>query len=166
MPRRRFAYHRGGMPPLAIRRLAPGDEATLALLSRDDADFDVPGRPHGRAPLAPDAAAAFLGDANMLAWVAESDGQVLGFLFCHRLPMRQNQRAELLLYEIGVRTAARRQGVGRALVDEMYAWMGGNGIDDVWVLADNPAAVEFYSACGFAMSDGQATYMTARRPRP
>jgi ribosomal protein S18 acetylase RimI-like enzyme len=152
------------MPP-ALRRLGPGDEPTLALLSRDDADFDIPGRPHGRAPLSPSAAAAFLGDGNMLCWVAEADGEVLGFLFCHRLPMRDNKPAELLLYEIGVRTAARRQGVGRALVDGMYAFMAANDIDDVWVLADNPGAVEFYRACGFAMSEGQATYMTARRQR-
>jgi ribosomal protein S18 acetylase RimI-like enzyme len=149
--------------PLALRRLGPGDEPTLALLSRDDTDFDIPGRPHGRAPLSPTAAAAFLADANMLCWVAERDGDVLGFLFCHRLPLRHDRPAELLLYEIGVRTSARRGGVGRALVDEMYAWMAAHEIDDVWVLADNPEAVEFYRACGFRMSDDQATYMTARR---
>jgi GNAT superfamily N-acetyltransferase len=149
--------------PIAIRRLGAGDEPTLALLSRDDADFDVPGRPHGRAPLSPPAAAAFLADPNMLCWVAEREGDVLGFLFCHRLPMRHDRAAELLLYEIGVRRAARRHGVGRALVDEMYAWMAAHDVDDVWVLADNPDAIEFYRACGFAMSDGQATYMTARR---
>ncbi len=151
--------------PPTIRRLGPGDEPALALLSRDDADFDVAGRVHGRPPLSPTAASAFLADANMLCWIAERDGEVLGFLFCHRLPLRDRERGELLLYEIGVRTAERRQGVGRALVDEMYAWMGAHDIDEVWVLADNPDAVEFYRACGFRMSDGQATYMTARRRR-
>ncbi len=150
---------------VAIRRLAPGDEPTLALLSRDDADFDVPGRVHGRAPLSPAAAAAFLADANMLCWIAERDGDVLGFLFCHRLPLRAAERAEILLYEIGVRTRARRQGVGRALVEAMYAWMAAHDVDDVWVLADNPEAATFYAACGFRMDEGQSTYMTARRPR-
>ena len=43
--------------------------------------------------------------------------------------------------------------------------MAAHDIDDVWVLADNPGAVDFYRACGFAMSEGQATYMTARRQR-
>jgi GNAT superfamily N-acetyltransferase len=54
-----------------------------------------------------------------------------------------------LLYSIGVRASHRRRGVGRALVEEMLRWMRAEGVREVWVLADNPGAEEFYAACGF-----------------
>ncbi len=148
---------------LSIRRLGAGDEAVLAHLARADADFDIDGRGHARAPLAADAARAFLADDHVLVWIAESDGDaVLGFLSC-QLVRRRAAPPELLLYEIGVRAAARRRGIGRALLDAMGAWMRAHAVDEVWVLADNDGAVAFYAACGFAVSDGPAIYMTRER---
>jgi GNAT superfamily N-acetyltransferase len=81
--------------------------------------------------------------------VAESDGIALGHLYCIRLPLRSGRGQELLLYEIGVRSSRRRQGIGRALITEMTTWMRSNNVADVWVLGDNREAVEFYKACGF-----------------
>jgi N-acetylglutamate synthase-like GNAT family acetyltransferase len=49
--------------------------------------------------------------------------------------------------------------VGRRLLDEMFAWMSGHRLDEVWVLADNPGAVAFYLSCGFHPGEGQATYL-------
>ena len=43
----------------------------------------------------------------------------------------------------------RRRGVGRMLLDHMEGWMRTNGVGEVWVCADNPAAVEFYRARDF-----------------
>ncbi len=67
---------------------------------------------------------------------------------------------ELLLYAIGVRGAHRRRGIGSALVREMLAYARAEGIDEVWVLADNQAAEAFYAACGFVPGDEeQAVYL-------
>ena len=65
-----------------------------------------------------------------------------------------------MLYEIGVRKAWRRRGVGRLLIEQMKAWMSQNGVAEAWVLADPDGAVAFYSASGFAMDDSQPVQMT------
>jgi hypothetical protein len=41
--------------------------------------------------------------------------------------------------------------------------MAAHGVAEVWVLADNPGAVAFYEACGFATADEMAVYMTRTR---
>jgi ribosomal protein S18 acetylase RimI-like enzyme len=144
----------------AIRRLGPDDTALLATIARDDADFDVEGRGGERTPLSDDAARAFLADEHVLFWIAEGEGGAVdGFLSC-QLIRKRAAPPELLLYEIGVRAAARRHGVGRALMHAMSAWMQAHAVDEVWVLADNDGAGAFYRACGFDIPDGQATYMT------
>lgn len=148
---------------IAIRRLTSDDEEILALLARDDEDFDVDDRGKERAPLPSAVARQFLGDANVLVWIAEEGAAVVGFLSC-QLVRRRADAPELLLYEIGVREAHRRRGVGRALVDTMSTWMSAHAVAEVWVLADNNGAVAFYRACGFAVPDGQATYMTRIAP--
>jgi GNAT superfamily N-acetyltransferase len=134
---------------LTIRRLGPGDGSVLALIAREAPDFDLAGRTSSEQPLAPDDAAEYLVDADVLHWIAEMEGRVVGELLCHLLRMPSGSGAELLLYSIGVRESYRRQGVGRALVEEMIRWMRHEGIPEVWVLADNPGAEAFYAACGF-----------------
>jgi ribosomal protein S18 acetylase RimI-like enzyme len=147
------------MIAVTVRRLDGSDEAVLARIARDERDFDVDGRSDARAPLASAAARAFLDDPNVLFWIAEDAGEVVGFLSC-QLIRRRDDAPELLLYEIGVRSRRRRRGVGRALVDVMSGWMSEHAIGEVWVLADNDGAVAFYRACGFTISDGPAIYMT------
>jgi len=135
--------------PISIRRLGAADEALLGQLALDDADFDLADRGTPLEPLTAEAAQRYLADPAVLHWVAELNSTVLGHLYCIRLPLRSGRGQELLLYEIGVRSAWRRQGVGRALLTHMETWMRANGVVDVWVLGDNPEAVEFYQACGF-----------------
>ena len=105
----------------------------------------------------------------MLHWVAEDGDIVLGHLQCIIVPLRNGPGHELLLYEIGVRSAWRLRGVGSTLLGEMERWMCANGVADVWVLADNPGAVEFYAACGFVVEQPQPVYMVRRvgvKPEP
>jgi GNAT superfamily N-acetyltransferase len=149
---------------VTIRRLAPGDEAVLELLAREDASFDVPGRadPEGRKVLAPADARATLADAAVLFWIAEEAGEVVGFLLCHVLRMRCDDAREVLLYEIGVRQSRQRTGIGRALMAELDGWMRANDVREVWVGADNEGAVAFYRACGFE-ADPRAVYMARER---
>ena len=48
------------------------------------------------------------------------------------------------------------------LLDHMEGWMRTNGVGEVWVCADNQAAVSFYRAREFASVDEQPVYMTRR----
>jgi GNAT superfamily N-acetyltransferase len=133
----------------AVRRLGPGDESVLAQLAEDAPDFDLAGRTSPERPLRPADAAAYLADPDVLHWVAADEGRIVGELLCHLLRLPSGPGPELLLYSIGVRAADRRRGVGSALVHEMLRWMRSERIPEVWVLADNPGAEEFYAACGF-----------------
>jgi len=145
---------------VSIRRLGPGDEATLEMLAKDDADFDLEGRGEPLIPSKPSTARAYLANPSVLHWVASENGAVVGFLYCAYIMLRSDPGHELLLYEIGVRQAARRSGVGRALLDHMETWMKQNGVSEVWVCADNEVAVAFYRGCGFAAEQPQPVYLT------
>ncbi len=145
---------------VAIKRLGPGDEATLELLAREDADFDLEGRSKALPPLKPSMAQRYLANPGVLHWVSVQSGVVTGFLHCAHVLLRSHPGHELLLYEIGVRTAYRRQGVGRALLDHMTRWMQKSEVSEVWVCADNRVAVDFYLGCGFTSQEPQPVYMT------
>jgi ribosomal protein S18 acetylase RimI-like enzyme len=152
--------------PFTVRRLGPGDEAVLALLAREDQDFDLDGRLEPRTPLDAERARRYLANPAVLHWVAERRGEVLGGLSCLLVPLRSDAGEELLLYEIGVRRAWRRHGVGRALLDGMEHWMREHQVAEVWVLADNPGAVEFYRECGFTVEAPQPVYLMRDLSRP
>ncbi|HEY0467231.1 MAG TPA: GNAT family N-acetyltransferase [Polyangiaceae bacterium] len=145
---------------VAIKRLGPGDEAIIELLAREDADFDLEGRSQALPPLKQNMAQRYLANPGVLHWVAVQDGVVTGFLYCAHLLLRTHPGHELLLYEIGVREAHRRKGVGRALLDHMAHWMQKNDVSEVWVCADNRVAVDFYRGCGFASDEPQPVYLT------
>lgn len=149
----------GDGPAVVIRRLGPGDESVLQLLAQDDADFDLEGGPGRRTPLPVTSARTYLADSHVLHWTAWAGRDVVGSLVCHVLPMRKEPARELLLYEIGVRSAWRRHGVGRRLISTMTDWMRAEGVVTAWVLADNPGAERFYEACGFGPGPGAATYL-------
>jgi N-acetylglutamate synthase-like GNAT family acetyltransferase len=98
----------------------------------------------------------------VLHWVAEEEGVVVGHLLCYVELRRAREARQLLLYEIGVREARRRHGIGTRLVRAMRRWMNDEGVVEAWVLADNPGAEAFYATCGFARDDEQPIQMTLR----
>jgi ribosomal protein S18 acetylase RimI-like enzyme len=149
---------------LSIKRLGPGDEASLELLAREDADFDLEGRSAGLEPLKPVMAQRYLANPAVLHWVAFEGDSLVGFLYCIHLPLRSGVGHELLLYEIGVRKSVRRRGVGRALLNHMENWMQSTGVSVVWVAADNRVAVDFYRGCGFSSEPEQPVYLTREIP--
>ena len=55
---------------VSIKRLGPGDEAIVALLSEEDADFDLEGRGSALEPLGPSAVQRYLANPSVLHWVA------------------------------------------------------------------------------------------------
>jgi GNAT superfamily N-acetyltransferase len=145
-----------------LRLLEPGDEGLVRLLAEEEADFglDEPSGP-SRA-LAEADAAAYLRDPGVLHWVAEEDGVVLGHLLAYVERRRANPPRQLLLYDIGVREASRRRGVGTALVEAMREWMRAEQVEEAWVPADSPEAEAFYAACGFVRDEEQPVQMTLR----
>jgi GNAT superfamily N-acetyltransferase len=145
-----------------VRRLGPGDEPILRLLAVEDADFDVAGRSSPRRPLSDEDAAAYLRDPGVLHWVAAEDGNIVGFLRAFVERRRAGTARQLLLYEMGVREGSRRRGVGTTLVNAMSSWMAEEGVEQAWVLADNPGAEDFYAACGFTRDAEQPVQMTLR----
>jgi GNAT superfamily N-acetyltransferase len=145
-----------------IRKLGPGDARILAMLSAEESDFDVAGEAIATTPLSEEAAATYLGDPGVLHWVAQEDGTIVGFLLCYVERRRTGNPRQVLLYEVGVREASRRQGVGRALIEELRRWMLEEGVREAWVAADNPEAEEFYAACGFERDPEQPVQMTLR----
>jgi len=149
---------------ISVRLLGPGDEAVLALLNAEDADFDLEGRGGPGRPLAAADAAAYLADPTVRHWVAEEDGRVIGFNLCYVLRRRNDAAREVLLFEIGVRQGARRRGAGRAMVAAMRDFMEREAIEEAWVLADNPGAIAFYAACGFVVDEEQGTQMLLTLP--
>ncbi len=142
-----------------IRRLGPGDEDVLAMLARAEGDF---GDDPDAAPRRPTPeAAAYLADPGVLHWVAQDGGAVVGHLLCYVERRRAGAALQVLVYEIGVRAARRREGVGRALVASLDAWMAANGVQTAWLLADT-GAIEFYEACGFEVAAEQSKLMRRR----
>jgi ribosomal protein S18 acetylase RimI-like enzyme len=138
---------------VSIRRLGPDDGHILTFLAENDADFDLQGRGEPQTPLDAAKASAYLTNPGVLHWVAALGTTITGFLFCLHIPLRCSPGHELLLYEIGVHRAWRRRGIGRALILHMQEWMRENGVNDVWVQADNHGAVAFYRAVGFETED-------------
>ncbi len=85
--------------------------------------------------------------------IAASNGDLHGLL----LDLILGEEAEILT--LGVIPAARRQGVARALVEDLLARCRKAGAKSVLleVAIDNPAAYGLYESCGFAA--------VGRRPR-
>jgi GNAT superfamily N-acetyltransferase len=143
----------------AIRLLQPGDEGFVRQLADDDEDFEL-ADDDGKRPLTDQQARTYLQRDDVLHWVAFADEEPVGHLMAYVQYRRRGDARQLMLYEIGVRRAWRRRGIGRELVDRMRAWMTTNGVHEAWVPADSDGAVAFYSACGFVIDDDQAVQMT------
>jgi ribosomal protein S18 acetylase RimI-like enzyme len=142
----------------SVRRLGPGDEALLALLARDEADFGL--ESENAAPLSLENAAAYLADPHVLHWICSIGDAIAGHTYCHLLRKRAGDPMELLLYDIGVRKEFRRRGVGAALMQAIAEFMREHKIREAWVLASDAAASAFYRSCGYASAPDQPDYMT------
>lgn len=140
---------------VTVRRIGPGDAASLNALARTDNVFDEDPATEPSGALTPDGARDFLSDPSVLFWLAEAEGQVVGFLHCYVQRRRSSGPwAELLLMEMGTHADWRRRGIGRGMVAAMEAWMKENGVAEVWVPA-NTYAVGFYRKCGFVADEGE-----------
>ncbi|MBL7990633.1 MAG: GNAT family N-acetyltransferase [Candidatus Kapabacteria bacterium] len=82
--------------------------------------------------------------------VALMDGNIIGGLTAHQLPMTRSESSELFIYDLAVHTQHQRKGIGRSLVDSLCTMALEAGISYVFVPADNEDthALDFYSAIG------------------
>jgi N-acetylglutamate synthase-like GNAT family acetyltransferase len=80
--------------------------------------------------------------------------------YVHR--QRHGEARHVMFEEIGVRGHWRRHGVGRALVAALHAQMRAEGLEEVWVLSDNPGAQGFYEACGYVVDELQGVVLSRR----
>ena len=91
-----------------------------------------------------------LGREDFWAIAAFVDDDLVGGITAHTLPMTRTQSSEIFIYDIAVRSAHQRKGIGRRLVAELQAQAAGMGIRDLFVPADNEDvhALDFYRALG------------------
>lgn len=86
-------------------------------------------------------------------FVAERDGRLVGFAFClAERDLLEAEPCQVYLQDLMVTADARVQGVGRALVAQVFTFARARGVSrvDVMVLANNQDALAAYRAFGFA----------------
>ncbi len=121
---------------VVIRRLRAGDGGELVEVARRFKEH-VP---------TPEAADAFLLDPRHVVFV---EGKLDGFLLAYVLS-RMDGRTAVFLYELGVAEHARRQGMGRRLVEEAKRIGRAKDAFEMYVLTepDNEPANRLYAATG------------------
>jgi ribosomal protein S18 acetylase RimI-like enzyme len=134
---------------LEIRRLGPGDEQ--AVLDAP-ALFDDPPEP--------EATRRFLAEPTHHLFFAFSPSRrAVGFVSGVETT-HPDKGTEMFLYELGVDEPARRQGVGRALVEALAAFAEQRGCYGMWVLTDddNVAARKTYERAGARGSSSHVVF--------
>jgi aminoglycoside 3-N-acetyltransferase I len=92
----------------------------------------------------------FLADPNNFLIVAKTAERVVGALIAHRLARLDSQRAQILLYEIGVHPDFQRRGVASAMIQEIKDLARRAGACEIWVVTNksNQAAMQLYRSTG------------------
>jgi aminoglycoside 3-N-acetyltransferase I len=134
------------MSEVRARRLIAGDRAParrlfalLAAVFEEDSE-----------PLSDSYLDHLLGRADFWAIAAYVDGDLVGGLTAHALPLTRAETFELFIYDIAVRSDHQRRGIGRHLVAALRDAAADVGIRDTFVPADNADqhALDFYRALG------------------
>ncbi len=141
------------MTTFAVRAARPDDAFALVYLVNEIAvDDNTLGI--DRFPLAPEDEANFLGGADPLVYltlvaVTEPTGHLIGVLTASRGVDQKLQHVSALAIAVG--RAARRQGVGLALLAGYFAWADQVGVQKctLSVLAHNAPAIQLFERSGF-----------------
>jgi len=134
------------MAPVQIRRLEPADgplaaRALTALKpSSERSDDSVRAEDVG----------SFLSDRRNALFLANDGDAPVGYLVGYVLSRVDRAAPMVLLYEIEVAEASRRQGVGTALIDALKRHAAEVGACKIWVLTDmdNAPARALYRKAG------------------
>ena len=101
-------------------------------------------------PVSLDAARRFLQREGNHLVIAYADGEPAGFVSGTEILHPDQEEPELFLNELGVDSAYRGRGIGRALVAKLWEIARARGCRGMWVLTDdeNVAATKTYAGAG------------------
>lgn len=148
----------------AIRRATPADAETLARIGGDTFTATF-GHMYPPADLAaflaehhsPERAAADLADPRKAAWLAEIDGEVVGYAAVGpaTLPHAEVTDASGELKRLYVDASQQGLGTGRRLLQIALDWLESAGLGDIWlsVWSENFGAQRLYQRYGFECVD-------------
>ena len=121
--------------PFSIKRLSTGDEPIFSRIAPDVFDEAIDAARLG----------AYLRTAGHMMVVALEGGLVVGqcAAVIHRHP---DKPTELYVDEVGTASTHRRQGIARAMLDELFRWGRELGCEEAWLGTelDNDAANALY----------------------
>ena len=135
-----------------IRKLGPGDTQAyrqmMALFAEVFAEDG--GDAYNVAPPDDDYVAARLADPMLILLTAWQGGAMVGALAAYELAKYEQARREIYIYDLAVRSAARRQGIATALIERTRAIARDQGAWTVFVQADyrDPPAIALYEKLG------------------
>ncbi len=135
---------------MRVTRLTSADrETAVHLFALMAAVFEAPYQ-----PLSVSYVERLLDRRDFWVLVATRDGELLGGLTAHTLPMTRSESSELFIYDLAVRQDVQRQGIGRALVNGLRQLGAAEGIEVAFVPAENEDthALDFYRALGASES--------------
>jgi ribosomal protein S18 acetylase RimI-like enzyme len=147
------------MSPVDIRTARPDDWELFSGLRLDalkDAPLAFGSTYESEAHRTEDEWRDWLGRADGARLIAYVDDEPAGIAAVY---LRQEERDDPgpvpELVSMWVHPGHRKSGVGRALVDEVVAWVAQHGFDEVrlMVAAENDAAERFYERIGFSRTD-------------
>lgn len=123
-----------------VRRLQSGDEAILRTISRRFKRRDVD----------EDTAAALLARSDVVVLAALEDDTAIGFALAYLLPRIDRDQGMLFVYELDVAEEHRRQGHGRALLEQLQDFSAEQGLMKMFVSAgeDNEVAQTLLATSG------------------
>jgi ribosomal protein S18 acetylase RimI-like enzyme len=145
---------------VTIRLATPADLPALgrlgALLMRTHYDFD-PQRFMSAGTDAAEGYAWFLGrqlkDNDVVIYVAEQDGEVVGYVYAGIEPISWKElRDECgFIHDVVVDERGRRSGMATALIDKAIEWLRERGMPRVmlWTAEKNNGAQQLFSKLGF-----------------
>ncbi|WP_316570587.1 GNAT family N-acetyltransferase [Neobacillus sp. YIM B06451] len=139
---------------MKIRRAAVGDGAPLAALIKHveaTSEFMMYGA--GERNLTADQQEAMIrkmaGDSNSAMFVAEKDGELIGYLFAIGGGAPRKRHCAYLV--VGIAEGQRGSGAGTGLFKELLKWTSQAGIHrlELTVMVHNEAAIGLYRKMGF-----------------
>ncbi len=131
------------MAALRVRVGAPADAAAISALL-----YEFDGEALAAADLVERMAQA---QGLETVFLGELDGRLAGLLVLRTVPTLSDEGERAEISELYVRSADRRQGLGRALVGAAVDWARSQGCNEIHLLVDpaNKQALSLYEAAGF-----------------
>ena len=133
-----------------LRRIAAGDEPAFQSIAPDV--FDE--------PVDPQRLAAYLRAPGHIMLLAFEGNLVIGQCagVIHRHP---DKPTELYVDEVGTASTHRRQGIARAMLNELFAWGRELGCEEAWLGTelDNDAANALYRCFAPIEDEGMQFYL-------